>query len=149
MAWDDVVVGEGPQTCMTVTMFKLRVGDQNFSISDNTVIYRLDDVMFGVGMTVYKDTEAGRELTELFARYPDHKNFRFVGADLNDPGTWFGYPVWVREYCEQVVRCARVILLRHVEPGVLVGRVDQFVKSAKADAVREKLRQIRGVLGFD
>ena len=126
-----------------------------FCISDNTVIYRFDDVLFGTGMTVYKDTEAGRELTELFAQRPASNSpiltgasLRFIGANVDDPGTWSGYPDELRVFCEKVVHCARKILLRHMEPAVLLEGMGMFVGRAGQEAIDDQLAKIRKNLGL-
>lgn len=60
--WDNVVIGKGDKGTSSVRCFKLK-GEH--SISDNNVSYWISDLMFGYGMTIFKDTIQGKKLTMM------------------------------------------------------------------------------------
>lgn len=61
MAWDDVIIGQskGYKICSAVKVFEVK-GDHG--ISHNSEAYWISDVYLGMGITIYKDTDEGKQL---------------------------------------------------------------------------------------
>lgn len=63
--WDNVIIGEGNKLASAVHVFNVE-GDH--SISENSVSYWITEnsvIKRGVGMTIFKDTDEGEQLTKL------------------------------------------------------------------------------------
>ena len=60
--WDDVIIGKGPKGRSAIRVFSIK-GDH--SISQDSVSYWIGHLYLGAGMTIFKDTEEGRQLTKL------------------------------------------------------------------------------------
>jgi hypothetical protein len=59
--WDDIIYGTGEKLSGAVKVFGLETTED---ISQNSESYWISNCYLGVGMTVFKDTEQGREITE-------------------------------------------------------------------------------------
>lgn len=64
MSWNDVVIGEGHKGNSAVILLGETGG---ISISHNSVSYWISNVYLGMGMTIFKDTPEGRNLTDLIS----------------------------------------------------------------------------------
>ena len=60
--WDDVVIGHGVKGNTAITVFSI---PGKHHISQNSVSYWISDVYLGLGMTIFKDTEEGKQLKQL------------------------------------------------------------------------------------
>lgn len=63
--WDDVVIGQGDKGCSAI---KLWEGQAGHSISQNSVSYWVSNCCLGTGITIFKNTEEGKQLKEMLAR---------------------------------------------------------------------------------
>ena len=61
--WDDVIIGSGTKSCSAVKCYE--DPKTGFSISENSNSYWISDLLFDMGMTVYKDTEEGLEISRM------------------------------------------------------------------------------------
>ena len=61
-SWDFVIIGEGDKGNTAIHVFDIK---GKHSISENSVSYWISNLMFGAGMTIFKDTEEGKYLTEM------------------------------------------------------------------------------------
>jgi len=80
--WEFVVIGEGNKGCTAVTCM---IDDKktNSHISHNETSYWISDLMFGCGMTIFKDTEEGEELTKMIEENEKPKNiYRYLNSLL-------------------------------------------------------------------
>ena len=59
--WDDVIIGTGNKGNSAIHVFEVNGDDHR--ISQNSVSYWISDVYLGMGMTIFKNTEEGQQLT--------------------------------------------------------------------------------------
>jgi len=62
MPWDDVVIGEGKKSCSAVKVFAI---PGNHSISENNTSFWISDCICDSGITIFKNTSEGQDLTLL------------------------------------------------------------------------------------
>jgi hypothetical protein len=60
--WDDLVIGEGKKGNSAILVFKIK---GKHSISESSTAYWISDCFLDCGITVFKDTKEGKELTAL------------------------------------------------------------------------------------
>jgi hypothetical protein len=63
--WENVIIGNGDKGHTAIRVFNIK-GEH--SISENNVSYWIDDLLFNMGMTIFKDTTEGKKLTELILK---------------------------------------------------------------------------------
>jgi hypothetical protein len=80
--WEFVVIGEGNKGCTAVTC--MIGGKNNISrVSHNETSYWISDLLFGCGMTIFKDTEEGKELTKMIKENKKSKTiYRYLNSLL-------------------------------------------------------------------
>jgi hypothetical protein len=60
--WEDIIIGKGDKGCTAVVCFKIK---GKHSISENSVSYWINNLIFDFGMTIFKDTKEGKKLTDM------------------------------------------------------------------------------------
>lgn len=61
--WDDVIIGEGASACTTISCYDCE--GTGVSVSDNSLFFRVSGLIFGMGMTIYKDHKVGQKLVKM------------------------------------------------------------------------------------
>ena len=61
--WDDVIIGEGASVCTTISCYAC--GETGVSISENSLFFRVSGLIFGMGMTIYKNHKVGQKLVGM------------------------------------------------------------------------------------
>jgi hypothetical protein len=115
--WKDVVIGQGEMGNSAILVQSFRKG--SFAISQNSNAYWITDVFMGLGITVFKDTSEGQELKERLE---------------------------AQESVEHVKKWLLSLLLKHVEPDALFGRIDSAVALAEQRGRKQKLAEILAAL---
>lgn len=60
--WNDVVIGSGTKGCAAVRVFD--IGGEH-AISQNSESYWISDLYLGTQMTIFKNTDEGRQLSQF------------------------------------------------------------------------------------
>jgi len=78
--WDDVVIGKGEFRVTTITCYNSK--ENTVSISDNSLFFRVTGLIFGCGMTIYKNTKEGQALIKLLTTPNDVKIKAYLDKQL-------------------------------------------------------------------
>lgn len=60
--WDDVIIGTGDRQCSASRVIKI---EGNHSISENSTSYWISHCILEIGMTIFKSSPEGQDLTAL------------------------------------------------------------------------------------
>jgi len=116
--WDNVIIGKGNKGSTAEHVFKIP-GDHH--ISENKVSYWIHHAMFGLGMTIFKDTPEGKHLQELIE----------TNASL-----------------DRIQRYINLLVIKHINPQKLVKHIEFLQKEAFNQGRAEKAKELRHVLGI-
>jgi hypothetical protein len=116
--WNSVVIGEGNKGCSAVHLFKI-AGEHG--ISHNNVSYWIHDCMLGFDLTVFKNTDEGKTITE------------FVEREYNSKVIY--------KYCNS-------ILLKYVEYEQAQTQIEHALNAAYNRGKTDKIQEILNVLGI-
>lgn len=116
--WDDVVVGNGNKGNSAMSVFGI---PGEHSISENAVSFWIYGCIFGIGMTIFKDTAEGKLLqSSIKLGTPAEK--------IND---------WLDE-----------VVLRNADSTIIKEHSSRCIKNSFQDGKAAKLKEIREALGF-
>jgi hypothetical protein len=116
--WDSVIIGSGSKGNSAIKVLSLK-GDH--SISENSVSYWISDLYLGLGMTIFKDTDAGKKLSRLIEE----------NVPLEDINTYLDG-----------------ILLQNINRGDLKAAIDKAIRKSFRDGLDAKASEIRCALGL-
>jgi hypothetical protein len=114
--WDDVVIGTGEGGCTTIRVFDIE-GDH--SISQNRVIFRCSDCYLGFGVTIFKDTPEGEQLTTM----------------IQEKKTLEEIQVWLDD-----------LIITHIDKNRLKAGIDRKLDQAFREGRRTKAKEIQAAL---
>lgn len=114
--WDSAIIGTGHKGHSAIKVFAIP-GDH--SISQNDVSFWIHDVYLGMGMTLFKDTPAGRDLAQAIRDGAHYDMLRPALVDL---------------------------LLKHVPTNKLVTAIDRAVRKAHYEGRKAKVREFQDLL---
>jgi hypothetical protein len=118
MSWDDVIIGEGSKLNTAIAVFSIK-GDHG--ISENQVSYWISGCILGIGMTIFKDTDVGQDLSKLIADE----------VDTSDILKWLD-----------------IIALEHISAEVLLKKIENYGLDMFAKGEESKMLNIRRTLGI-
>lgn len=113
--WDDVIIGNGYKGCSAI-----KVRDFN-DIHENSVSYWFTNVYLGMGMTIFKDTDEGKLITE------------FIENEV---------PLYL------MIEELQEMLLLHLPKNKLKKAIDNSLKKSFEDGQKAKMNEMRTVLGL-
>jgi hypothetical protein len=115
--WDDVVIGEGPHIMMARRVREIE-GDHRISQNENS--YWISGLLCGLGMTIFKDTPEGTELTSMIGE---------------------------RRSLEEILNFLNTTLVQYVDQEVLVAAIETSKNDAFREGYRTAQKDIRKALG--
>lgn len=116
--WDDVVIGKGNKGNISVHVFQI---EGKHSISQNSVTFWLGNCILGTGMTIFKDTDEGKEVMAMIeARTPLPK---------------------IQHYLDSLI-------LKHIDPEKLHQRIEVALAESYEKGRESKAAEMREALGL-
>ncbi len=119
MGWDDVVIGEGNESCSAVRCFSVK-GEH--SISENKYWYWISSLILGKGMKIKKDTTEGVKLTRM----------------IDD-----GKPL------EMILNYLNKIIIKNLSPSVIYEAIEEAKKESFQEGRDSMAKDFRDLLGID
>jgi hypothetical protein len=130
--WDDVIIGEGAKACTTISSYACK--ETNISISENSLFFRISGLIFGMGMTIYKEHKVGQKLVRM----------------LKDRTTNFSNPQSYPEKASvadiDIEEFLNAQLLKHISPIRVIGAVQALREDAFERGKVAKAQEIRNAL---
>lgn len=115
--WDDIVIGTGDKGNSAIKTFAV---DGDHGISENRVSYWISDCYLDIGMTIFKNTEAGIRLTDMIEKR----------APLSVIQSWLN-----------------ALALTHIDETTLKKKINQAIKKAYDEGSSDRAAAIRASLG--
>lgn len=116
--WDDVLIGDGTRGNSSFHVFEI---EGKHSISQNSTTFWVGDCILGTGMTVFKNTDEGKELMAMI--------------DAHTP-----LPK-IQHYLDSLI-------LKHIDPEKLRRRIEVAIAESYEKGRDSKATEIREVLGL-
>lgn len=120
--WDDIKIGTGEKRCSAVVLYRSQNEKYSFDISHNDIQYWISDLLFGMGMVMYKDTPEGQRLAKLLA-----------ASKKNDKK--------IRELLD-------ILVLNRISHTRLLAEIDNLKRKSIEEGKELKTAEIKGVLGI-
>ena len=116
--WNDVVIGKGNKGNTSIQVFQI---EGKHSISQNNATFWLGNCILGTGMTIFKDTDEGKELMAMIeARTPLPK---------------------IQHYLDSLI-------LNHIDPEKLRQRIEVALAESYEKGRESKAADMREALGL-
>jgi len=113
-----VTIGKGTEGATTIHVFELP-GHHN--ISQNSKCYRISNLIFDFDMTIFKNTPESCVLAGMIQR---------------------------NEYTDAIINWLNIVLLRNIEPSVLLSAIEEEKDLAFEAGRQDKAAEIRAALYF-
>lgn len=117
--WNDIVIGNGHKGCSAIRVFA--IGGEH-SISENSVSYWISDLYLGAQITIFKDTEEGRQLSQFINEK----------AHIDTIRPWLDG-----------------LVLQHIDREVLKNLIDRAIEQAFQKGSSHRAEVIREALGLN
>ncbi len=114
--WDDIIIGKGEKGCSAIRIFKI---EGNHNISENRVSFWISNCFLDTGMTIFKDTKEGQQLSKMIES----------GKTL-----------------EQINKWLDLIVIKHLKPDRLKQFIDKVKKESYEQGRKAKVKEFLLVL---